>query len=147
LSSKGLSPLEPAFQEIDGFSDPKKLASLMGDLLAEGWGRAAVPFGVGQDDKDSSKQIAQARQGGLSLPDRDYYLSDSEALQTIREQYVAHVTKMFTLAGDSPEKAAKEAASVLRIETALAKGSMDRTDMRNPENTATTFTRWPSWKN
>ena len=134
IESKGLKPLEPAFKEIDGFNDPKKLASLMGELAKAGDTAPLFRFGVGQDDKDSSKQIAQAGQGGLSLPDRDYYLSDSKRFQTIREQYLAHLTKMFTLAGDSPEKAATEAASVLRIETALAQGSMARVEMRNPDN-------------
>jgi putative endopeptidase len=70
----------------------------------------------------------------LSLPDRDYYLSDSKRFQTIREEYLAHVTKMFELAGDTPEKSAAEAASVMKIETALAKGSLSRTEMRQPEN-------------
>jgi putative endopeptidase len=134
IESKGLKPLEPVFKEIDGFSDPKKLASLMGELAKAGDAAPLFRFGVGQDAKDSSKQIAETGQGGLSLPDRDYYLSDSKRFQTIREQYLAHVTKMFTLAGDSPEKAATEAASVLRIETALAQGSMARVEMRNPDN-------------
>jgi putative endopeptidase len=91
-------------------------------------------FGVEQDEKDSSKQIAEHRQGGLSLPDRDYYIVDSKRFQEIRKQYVEHVTKMFTLAGDTPEQAAKEAAAVMEIETALAKASTSRTDLREPEN-------------
>jgi putative endopeptidase len=134
IEQKGLEPLAKAFRQIDGFSDTKKLSALLGELLAEGSPAPLFRFDVAQDDKDSSKQIAQTAQGGLSLPDRDYYLSDSARFKAIREQYVAHVTKMFTLAGDSPEKAAAEAADVLRIETALAKGSMTRTEMRTPEN-------------
>jgi putative endopeptidase len=134
IQKKGLKPLEPAFKDIDSLSDPKKLATLMGELLASGNAAPLFRFSVSQDDKDSSKQIAETGQGGLSLPDRDYYLSDSTRFKTIREQYVAHLTKMFTLAGDTPDKAATEAASVLRIETALAKGSMTRTEMRTPEN-------------
>jgi putative endopeptidase len=134
IQTKGLNPLEPALQDIDAFSDPKKIASLMGELLASGNAAPLFQFGVGQDEKDSSKQIAETSQGGLSLPDRDYYLGDSKRFQTIRDQYLAHLTKMFTLAGDSPEKSAKEATDVLRIETALAKGSTSRTEMRQPEN-------------
>ena len=140
IESKGLTPLEPAFKEIDGLSDAKKRASLMGELARAGDAAPLFQFGVGQDAKDSSKQIAQAGQGGLSLPDRDYYLSDSKRFQTIREQYLAHVTKMFTLAGDSPERASTEAAAVLRIETALAQGSMDRVARRNPDNTYHIYT-------
>jgi len=134
VERKGLKPLEPAFKDIDSLTDSKKLASLIGKLLESGSVATLFRFSVTQDDKDSSKQIAETGQAGLSLPDRDYYLSDSEHFKTIREQYVAHMTKMFTLAGDSPDKAAKEAADVLRIETALAKGSMSRTEMRTPEN-------------
>jgi len=89
---------------------------------------------VGQDDKDSTKQIANIFQGGLSLPDRDYYIVDSKRFQEIRKLYIDHVTKMFTLAGDSPEQAAKEAAAVMEIETALAQASTSRTDLREPEN-------------
>jgi putative endopeptidase len=134
VETKGLAPINPALSKIAAFSDPKKLAALMGELLAEGSAVPLFQFGVTQDEKDSTKQIAVTGQAGLSLPDRDYYLSDSKRFQTIREQYLTHVTKMFTLAGDSPELAAKEADSVLRIETALAKGSMSRIELRQPEN-------------
>jgi putative endopeptidase len=134
IEKQGLAPLAAPFKEIDALTDPKKLSTLLGELQKAGSPAPLFRFGISQDDKDSSKQIANTSQGGLSLPDRDYYLSDSKRFQNIREQYVAHVTKMFTLAGDSPEKAAAEAAAVLKIETALAKRSMSRTDLRTPEN-------------
>jgi putative endopeptidase len=134
VETKGLGPVTPSLDKINAFSDPKKMATLMGSLLASGGAAPLFRFGVTQDDKDSTKQIAVTAQAGLSLPDRDYYLSDSKRFQTIREQYLAHLTAMFKLAGDSPEKAATEAASVLRIETALAKGSMSRVELRQPEN-------------
>jgi putative endopeptidase len=134
IETKGIAPLDPALKEIAGFSDPKKLAVLMGELQSSGNPAPLFQFGVGQDEKDSSKQIAEVSQGGLSLPDRDYYLKDDKHFKEIREQYLAHLTKMFTLAGDTPEKAATEAAAVLRIETALAKGSTSRVEMRQPEN-------------
>ena len=85
-----------------------------------------------QDQKDSSKQILATGQGGLALPDRDYYLNSDTRSKTIRDQYVAHMVKMFVLLGDTPEAAATEAADVLRIETALATGSLSRVDMRDP---------------
>ena len=84
--------------------------------------------------------MRKVRRGGLSLPDRDYYLVDSKRFNAIRDEYVAHVTKMFSLAGDSPEKAAAEAAAVMKIETALAKGSMSRVDQRKPENVYRIYT-------
>jgi putative endopeptidase len=133
IETEGLKPLEPAFKRIDALKDAHKLATLMGELEAEGSAAPLFRFGVGQDDKDSSKQIAVIGQSGLSLPDRDYYIVDSKRFQEIRKQYVEHVTKMFTLAGDSAEKAAREASAVMEIETALAHASTSRTDLRDPE--------------
>jgi putative endopeptidase len=137
VEQKGLKPLEPAFKRIAALTDTHKLATLMGELEAEG---SAAPsfnslfdFDVEQDEKDSSKQIATIGQAGLSLPDRDYYLVDNKHFQEIRQLYIAHLTKMFTLAGDTPEQAVKEAAAVMEIETALAKASMARVDLRDPE--------------
>jgi putative endopeptidase len=134
IEKEGLKPLEPAFKQIAALKDTHKLATLMGELEAEGSTAPLFNFGVEQDDKDSSKQIAGVFQGGLSLPDRDYYIVDNARFQEIRKQYVEHVTKMFTLAGDTPEQAAKEAVAVMEIETALAKASTSRTDLRDPAN-------------
>jgi putative endopeptidase len=131
IEKKGLSPVEPAFKRIAGLKETKKLAPLIGDLAAQGDPASLFRFGVQQDEKDSSRQIASIGQGGLSLPDRDYYLQDHFA--AIRKQYVEHMTKMFTLAGDPPDQAAKEADEVLKIETALAKASTSRTELRDPE--------------
>jgi putative endopeptidase len=134
VNKKGLEPLEPAFKQIAGLNDAQHLAALVGELAEKGEPAALFRFDVQQDEKDSSKQIANISQGGISLPDRDYYISDSKRFENIRKLYVEHVTKMFTLAGDSPEDAAKEAAAVMEIETALARASTSRTDMRQPEN-------------
>jgi len=86
-------------------------------------------FGSEQDAKNSAEVIAAVDQGGLGLPDRDYYLKDDARSQGIRTKYVAHVQKMFELAGDSPSVAAINAQTVMRIETALAKGSMTRVQL------------------
>jgi putative endopeptidase len=128
----GAKPIQPELMAIAAFSDKKKLAQF--DVATEEKYGSGFFFGVGvgQDQKDSSKQILQTGQGGLTLPDRDYYLADDERSKTIRTQYVAHVTAMFVLLGDSPEKASAEAADVMRIETALAKGQMSREEMRDP---------------
>jgi putative endopeptidase len=134
IEQKGLKPLEAAFRRIDALKDGRQLGKLMGELEAEGSAAPLFGFGVEQDEKDSSKQIAGIGQAGLSLPDRDYYIVDNPHFKEIRGQYLAHLTKMFALAGDTPEKAAKEAASVLEIETALAKASTSRTDLRDPAN-------------
>jgi len=134
VEQKGLSPLQPGLKRIAGLNDARHLAALIGDLSENGSPAFLFDFGVQQDDKDSSRQIAAIEQSGLSLPDRDYYIVDSKHFEDIRKQYVDHVTKIFVLAGDSPDQAASEAAAVLKIETALAKASTSRTDLRNPEN-------------
>ena len=133
IEQKGLSPLEPALKRIAALKDAGQVAALASELGAEGSSMPLFDFDVEQDTMNSSKQIAVISQSGLSLPDRDYYLADNPHLKEIRRLYVEHVTKMFTLAGDTPEQAAKEAAAVMEIETALAKASMDRTEMRDPE--------------
>jgi putative endopeptidase len=134
IEKSGLAPLQPSFERIAELTDTHKLADLIGDLSAKGDPSAFFRFNVAQDEKDSSKQIANISQGGLSLPDRDYYIVDSKRFQDIRKQYVEHVAMMFRLAGDEPAAAAKEAATVLRVETALARASTSRTDLRQPEN-------------
>ncbi|MGA2673242.1 MAG: M13 family metallopeptidase [Terracidiphilus sp.] len=134
VEKKGLAPIEPAWKLIAGLTEAKQLPALLSQLENDGTPDGFFSFGVGQDDKDSSKQIAQLYQGGLSLPDRDYYLVDSPRFTAIRAQYIEHLRKMFTLAGDTPEQAASEAAAVMKIETAMAKASTSRTDLRQPEN-------------
>jgi putative endopeptidase len=140
VDQKGLKPIEPAWKFIAGLKKTKQLPALLAQLENDGTPDGFFEFGVGQDDKDSSKQIAQLYQGGISLPDRDYYIVDSPRFTEIRAQYVEHLKKMFTLAGDKTEKAAKEAAAVMEIETTLAKASTSRTDMRQPENRYHIFT-------
>jgi putative endopeptidase len=136
LSDKlGAKPIEPQLKAIDRLRSAKDFAALNVELEKQFGDEQLVDAGVEQDQKDSSKQILGVGQGGLSLPDRDYYLNTDDRSITLRAQYVAHVTKMFVLLGDSPEKATEEAAAVLRIETALAKGSMSRVDLRDPAKT------------
>ena len=80
-----------------------------------------------------SQTIANLDQGGITLPDRDYYLKDDAKSVETRQKYQEHVQKMFELAGDKPEAAAAEAKTVLAVETGLAKASMDRTERRDPK--------------
>jgi putative endopeptidase len=134
VEQKGLTPLQPALDRIAALKDRSGLAPLIGDLAAQGSSAPLFLFRIQQDEKDSSKEIASISQSGLSLPDRDYYIVDNKHFQEIREQYTDHLISMFKLAGDTPDQAAKEASAVLAIETALAKASTSRTDMRVPEN-------------
>ena len=136
IEQRGLVPIQPLLDEIDGLGDGIRaklaLPMLIGKLQRIGVG---VFFGYGeqQDYKDASKQIAVVLQGGLGLPEKDYYLRTGAKDIEIRQQYEAHIAKMLTLAGSSPEKAKKDAAGILAFETALAKASMAVTEMRDPE--------------
>jgi putative endopeptidase len=128
----GARPLEPELEAIATLSSNKDLAAFNARQIKRGGG-GFFGIGVTQDQKDSSQQIAATSQGGLTLPDRDYYLNPEARFVTIRAQYVHHMVKMFTLLGDTGDKAIAEANDVMRIETALAKGSMDRVTMRDPD--------------
>jgi putative endopeptidase len=134
VEKRGLEPLQPALKQIAALSDAKQLPALLSQLETHGTPDGFFGFFVAQDEKDSSKQVAQLFQGGLSLPDRDYYIVDSPHFAAIRAQYIEHLKKMFILAGDTPDAAGKEAAAVMEIETAMAKASTSRTDLRQPEN-------------
>ncbi len=132
IEQKGLAPIKPMLDEIDAVKSKAQLAELVGKLQRMG---VDVFFGYGeqQDFKDATKQIAVVSQGGLGLPEKDYYLRTGAKDEEVRKQYVEHVAKMLTLAGSTPEQAAKDAKAVMAMETALAKGSMGVTEMRDPE--------------
>jgi putative endopeptidase len=130
----GVKPIQPELDAIADIKDKKQLPALDLEAGRRFQGPLLFRVQVEQDQVDASKQILATGQGGLALPDRDYYLTQDDRSTTIRTQYVAHLTRMFSLLGDSPEKAAVEAADVMRIETALAKGSMGRVEMRDPVN-------------
>ena len=134
IDQKGLEPLKPALDRIAALDSAKQVAPMVGNLAEHGFPAPLFRFGVQVDEKDASKQIASVGQGGISLPDRDYYLSDAKRFEKIRDQYREHVIKMFALAGDTQEQAEKEADAVIKIETALAKASTSRTALRDPEN-------------
>jgi putative endopeptidase len=127
----GIRPLEPELEAIAGLSSTNDLAAFNAKQIKRGGG-GFFGIGVTQDQKDSSQQIAATGQGGLTLPDRDYYLNPDARFATIRKQYMDHMVKMFTLLGDTDDKAVAEANDVMQIETALAKGSMDRMELRDP---------------
>jgi Predicted metalloendopeptidase len=134
IEAKGTAALKPEFDRIAAIANKTALVDELIRLHKLGV-NALFSFGSGQDYKDSTEVIAQADQGGLGLPDRDYYFkADPKSVET-RAQYAAHVQKMFELMGDSAEKAAANAKTVMTIETALAKGSQDRVTRRDPAAT------------
>jgi putative endopeptidase len=134
IDAKGLAPVEPLLKEIDAVKSREQLPELIGKLQRIGV-NVFFSYGEQQDFKDASKQIAIVIQGGLGLPEKDYYLRTGAKDVTIREQYVAHVAKMLELAGSTPEQAAKDAKNIMAFETDLAKASMGVVDLREPEKT------------
>jgi putative endopeptidase len=132
IEKRGLEPIRAEGDRIRNLADKSELAAEIAHLH-----RIGVPtlfeFSSGQDFKDSTLVVAQLDQGGLGLPDRDYYLKDDPKSLELRQKYQAHVQRMFELAGRSPEQAKSMAETVMRVETALAKASLDRVSRRDPE--------------
>ncbi len=132
IEAAGLKPLDPEFDRIAQIKDAATLQAEVARLQNEG-ADAIFGFGSVPDFKNSNDMIAGVGQGGLGLPDRDYYTRDDEKSTKLRADYVQHVTNMFKLLGDSDTTAAAEARTVMDIETRLAKASMPRVDLRNPD--------------
>jgi putative endopeptidase len=135
IEKLGAKPLAPELDRIARLQSKKALAEYISTAQFPPsiyGGGMLFAFRSDQDFKDSTQVIAEADQGGLGLPDRDYYFKDDPKSVELRKAYVAHVAKMFELLGDKPADAAAQAATVLRIETALAKGQMTRVERRDP---------------
>jgi predicted metalloendopeptidase len=125
-------PLEDELKRIDAIKDRGDLLKEIAHLHTIGVG-VVFNFGSGQDDKDSTREIAQAAQGGLGMPDRDYYTKTDDASKKLRDQYVDHVSKMLTLLGHPAAQAADEAKKILTLETSLAQASRTRVELRDPQ--------------
>jgi putative endopeptidase len=132
IERSGAKPLDPDLKNIAALTAVNRLPELVAELHKIGVG-AFFSFGSEPDMKNASVVIAGADQGGLGLPDRDYYFRDDPRSIEIRKQYVDHVAKMLTLAGQSGDAALKDAEAVMRLETALAKAALDRVSRRDPE--------------
>ena len=132
IESEGINPLSDELKRIDAVND---LLSLQDEIARFHAHRIPAVFGfsAAQDFKDSKNVIAQAVQGGLGLPDRDYYTKDDAKSQQTRDEYAKHVARTFQLMGDDADKAAAEAKTVMKIETKLAENSVTRVQRRNPE--------------
>jgi endothelin-converting enzyme/putative endopeptidase len=131
INARGLEPVRGLLDQIAKL--PTKFA--MTDALIVLHRRQIHPFfrlGAEQDAKDATKMIAGLDQGGLSLPDPDYYLNPDAKSEELRKKFAAHVQKMFELAGDAPEVSAQKSATVMRMETELARRSLDRVSRRDP---------------
>lgn len=141
-AAKGKLWLADALKPVDAMKNKQQLPKILAHLhagLIPAWegddnqtNTVLIGFGPTQDLADSSKEVSGFDQAGLSLPSRDYYLNDDEESKKVREAFKKHLVRMFVLAGDSPERAAKEATAVYAIESSLAKSQMPAVDRRDP---------------
>jgi endothelin-converting enzyme/putative endopeptidase len=132
VEKRGISALQSELDSISGLKNPRELAPLIAQLQLV-HGRSILFAGNStQDPDDSEKMIAELDQGGLGLPDRDYYLKDDAKSKETRERYLQHVQKVFQLMSNDPSVAKQNADTVMRMETLLAKASMSRVDRRDP---------------
>jgi len=129
---RGVAAIQPQLDAIAGLKSVKDMASLIAGVSLP-FGRTLL-FAAGstQDPDNSELEIADLDQGGLGLPDRDYYTKDDAKSKEIRERYVQHVQKIFEMLGDAPQASKQNAETVLRMETALAKASWTRVERRDP---------------
>ncbi|MEA2761971.1 MAG: putative endopeptidase, partial [Gemmatimonadaceae bacterium] len=127
----GAQPIAAELSRISAIGNRAQVESEVARLHSMGV-RALFGFGASQDAKNSTDVIAGINQGGLSLPDRDYYLNPDKRYSDIRANYQDHVARMFQLAGESAAQAATDAQRVVTIETALAKPAKTRVELRDP---------------
>jgi putative endopeptidase len=131
INKKGLEPLQPELDRIAALKDKSELTALLAHFQLINV-NAFFGFGEQQDFKDATRQIASVDQGGFGLPERDYYFRSGDAAEKTRKQYVQHITNMLKLMGEPESTAASDAQSIMQLETALAKVSLDITSQRDP---------------
>ncbi|MER2996346.1 M13 family metallopeptidase [Pontibacter populi] len=131
VNKAGMTPIKPEMQQIAAAKTTDELLKTVADLKTKGVSGYFTMY-VTQDDKISTQYALWAMQGGLGLPDRDYYLKDDERSKTIRTEYLKHLQNTFQLIGDDAATAQKKARTVMDMETRLAKASRTRVELRDP---------------
>ncbi|MBK0404028.1 M13 family metallopeptidase [Adhaeribacter sp. BT258] len=131
IETAGLAPLKPELDRLNAVKDLKGLQNMLATHQMHGFGPMFGSY-VGQDDKISTQYALFVFQGGIGLPDRDYYLKDDKRSKEIRTAYLNYLRNMFTLLGDSEKQAVANANKVMAIETRLAKASKSRVELRDP---------------
>jgi putative endopeptidase len=132
IEKAGISPLQSRLDAIAAIKTAADLQAIVAQRNAEGLS-TCFRFGVGVDEKDTTAMTASFYQGGLGLPDRDFYFRTDEKSTEIRQAYVAHVARTLELAGDAPAVAKANADAILALETKLAKASRTLVERRDPE--------------
>ncbi len=133
IQQKGFSSLRPELDRIDALTSKDQLPELLAHYQLIGVD-AFLGFGSQQDFQDATKTIAVAGQGGIGLPEKDYYFRTGAKDEEIRTQYRQHITAVLKLLGETDAQAAGDTQSIMKLETALAKASMDVTTQREPHN-------------
>ena len=139
IEELGMQPIKPILDEIAAMQSKDEVIAMQAKLNFIGSYPLFAVFGS-QDDKNSSEVIVQMVQGGLGLPDRDYYTREGERMENIRAEYVKHIAKIFVLAGDNEDVAANKAKSIMAFETKLANISMTMLERRDPNATYNIYT-------
>ncbi|HEX6464295.1 MAG TPA: M13 family metallopeptidase N-terminal domain-containing protein, partial [Vicinamibacterales bacterium] len=133
IEAKGTAPLDADLKRVAAIKSKSEIPPVVGHFQTVGT-TSFFGFGAAPDFKDASQYILIYAQGGMGLPDRDYYLKDDANAVKVRGEYQQHVAKMLEFSGETPAAAAAAAKAVLKIETGLAKASLDRVAQRNPTN-------------
>lgn len=129
-NADGAAPVAGQLEAIKAVSDMKELSAMVGKMHVES-SSPFFGFYIGADEKNSTMNLLQFYQGGISMSDRDYYLLDDESTVKIRNAYREYVNRLFTLAGYSEQEAAEATEAVISLETEIAKVSVDRATLRD----------------
>ena len=140
VDARGIEPLKPELARVAAVKDKQGLIDELAHLHMVG-GSSLFSFYSNSDLHNADQVIAYLDQGGLSLPDRDYYVKDDADKVEMRKHLIEYATELFTLAGQNSQQAASSAEQVLLVETLLAADSMDRTKRRDPKNRDHKMTR------
>jgi len=134
IEKSGMQPIKAQLEAIERLRSAREMATLVAQLQMPTGGYRSILFrgGSDQDPDDSESVIASLDQGGLGLPDRDYYTKEDAKSKETRERYVQHIQKIFELLGDNAGTAKANAETLMRMETALAKASLTRVERRDP---------------
>lgn len=139
INKLGYDPIKPKLEELRAITDKQQVMNEIATLRTVGYSSPLFGFFVGQDSKDVTQYIPRLSQGGITLPDRDYYLKNDQRSKTVRAAYLSYITDLFKMTGTEAADAARYAHSILDLETGLAKLQMSRVEMRDPQKTYNKF--------
>lgn len=139
IEKRGHEPIKPELDRLAAINSKEQVLDEVTTLRTKGAASPLFGMYVGQDRKNVNQYMVQVGQGGITLPDRDYYIKDDPRSTSIRKAYRDHLEKMFSLIGENAATAAYNADAIMRLETALAKAQMSRVEMRDPYKTYNKF--------